>query len=583
MWGLMFEDINQSGDGGLHGQLIRNNGFQGPDPDLSAYGSLNGTSLAMDDTVPLTDAIPRTLRIDVEAGAAGEAGFINSGYWGVPVDGSTYSHSIYVRGEYSGDMTFSLIGNSSGTVFGQSTFHVDSVSDSYTLFEATATTTETSETDISYHLTFDAGLVSGSSLWFALPQLYPTTWNNRENGLKPWIAETLVNIQGTFLRFPGGNNLEGPNVENRWKWNETIGPLENRPGHRGTWGYTNTDALGLHEYLYWCEDMGLEPVLAIYAGYSLDGTAITGDALQPYVQEVLNELEYVLGDTSTTYGALRASNGQTDPWDVKYVEIGNEDYFACDTYPERLAVFHDAISRAYPDLQLIASTENATCLPDPIPEGIILDLHNYNSPDGFVDLFGFFDNIDRSHLYMVGEYARVNIDWPDMQGSVGEAVYMMGMERNSDLIRFAAYAPLLRLVDNQQWRPDLISYHQAPDAIYLSTSYYVQQLFAQNAGDTTHAVTSDTAFGPLYWSATSSGDTYIVKLANYGQDVQNVTIEIAGKTTATLSILANDDPSAANSDTASPVSAPVVSTVTATDGVFSFSAPAWAVIVLAAE
>lgn len=144
----------------------------------------------IDDTVPLTDAIPRTLRVDVEAGAAGEAGFINSGYWGVPVDGSTYSHSIYIRGDYSGDMTFSLIGNSSGTVFGQSTFHVDSVSDSYTLFNATATTTETSETDVSYHLVFDAGLVAGSSLWFALPQLYPTTFNNRYGGMPSAVAHT---------------------------------------------------------------------------------------------------------------------------------------------------------------------------------------------------------------------------------------------------------------------------------------------------------------------------------------------------------------------------------------------------------
>ncbi|GME32572.1 Alpha-N-arabinofuranosidase A [Neofusicoccum parvum] len=583
MWGLMFEDINQSGDGGLHAQLIRNNGFQGTDPDLRAYEPLNGTSLTVDDTVPLTNEIPRTLRADVEAGAAGEAGFVNTGYWGVPVDGSTYSHSIYIRGDYQGDMTFSLVGQNSGTVFGLSTFHVDSVSDSFTLVETTTTTTRTAETDVEYQLSFDAELVSGSSLWFGFPQLYPSTWKNRKNGLKPWIAEPVDNIKGSFLRFPGGNNLEGPDVKNRWKWNETIGPVENRPGHQGAWGYPNTDALGLHEYFHWCEDMGLEPVLAVYSGYSLDGTSITGDALIPFVQDALDELEYVLGDASTKYGALRVENGQADPWNVKYVEIGNEDDFACNTYPERLAAYHSAISQAYPDLQLIASSTNPACLPDPIPEDMILDWHDYNGPDGFVSQFNMFDNTERSHLYMIGEYARTGVDWPEMQGSVGEAVFMLGLERNSDLIRFACYAPLLRLVDNQQWHPDLISYHQSPDAVYLSTSYYVQQLFAQNIGDTTRAVTSDTAYGPVYWSAVSSGDTYIIKLTNYGQDVQDVSIVIEGKTTGTLSVLANDDPTASNTDTAAPVGPPVVSTITAMNGTFSFAVPAWAIVVLSAQ
>lgn len=176
------QDINQSGDGGLHAQLIRNNGFQGTDPDLRAYEPLNGTSLTVDDTVPLTNEIPRTLRADVEAGAAGEAGFVNTGYWGVPVDGSTYSHSIYIRGDYHGDMTFSLVGQNSGTVFGLSTFHVDSVSDSFTLVETTTTTTRSAETDVEYQLSFDAELVSGSSLWFGFPQLYPSTWKSRYDG-----------------------------------------------------------------------------------------------------------------------------------------------------------------------------------------------------------------------------------------------------------------------------------------------------------------------------------------------------------------------------------------------------------------
>ncbi|KAJ0364059.1 hypothetical protein COL26b_012692 [Colletotrichum chrysophilum] len=173
------KDINYSGDGGIHGQLIRNNGFQGDNPGSAAYSAISGTTLEVDSSIPLSDALPNTLKVSIEAGATGQVGFANEGYWGIPVDGSPHSHNIFIRGNYQGQMNWILQSVSTKEVFANVTFYVDSTTDKFTEFHQREPTTFSSLTDIEYRMTFDAGLVAGSSLWFALPQLYPTTFHNR--------------------------------------------------------------------------------------------------------------------------------------------------------------------------------------------------------------------------------------------------------------------------------------------------------------------------------------------------------------------------------------------------------------------
>ncbi|KAI8313466.1 putative alpha-L-arabinofuranosidase A [Colletotrichum sp. SAR11_59] len=503
MWGIMFEDINYSGDGGIHGQLIRNNGFQGDNPGLAAYSAISGTTLEVVLQFPSLTLSP-TLS-------------------------SPHSHNIFIRGNYQGQMNWILQSASTKEVFATVTFYVDSTADKFTEFHQREPTTFSSLTDIEYRMTFDANLVAGSS---------------------------------SGLRF-----------------RSSILP----PSTIGAWGYPNTDALGLHEYFEWCDDMRLEPFLDVYSGYSLDGTHITGEALKPFVDEVLQELEYVLGDSSTPMGALRAKNGREQPWPVKWVEIGNEDDFGCSSYPERFAAFYNAIRPKYPDLQLIASATGFNCLPDPFPEDAWIDYHEYNIPENYIANFAQWDNVSRRNKYIIAEMGRWSVQYSDMRGSVSEAVFMLGLERNSDLIRGVAFAPLLSLVDHQQWAPNLIPFKQAPDAIVYTSSYWVQQLFAHNAGDVTHEVTSDSGFDPVFWSAVSAGETYIVKLANYAAEPQQMDIKISGKGIATLSILANDDPDSANSHAGSPNAPPVISRIESSGDNFSFVMPAWSVAVPRAD
>lgn len=189
------------------------------------------------------------------------------------------------------------------------------------------------------------------------------------------------------------------------------------------------------EYFYWCIDMNMEPLLAVWSGLSIGGGVVSGTSLEPYIDDILNELEFITGNTSTTYGALRAQLGQAEPFALKYVEIGNEDNLqgGCTTYASRFTAIYDAVHARYPDLTLITSTASTSCLPATLPSGIYTDVHHYESPDAFVDLFNEFDNVDRTGPgILVGEYASTlgndasTTYWSYMQGSCGEAVYMIG-------------------------------------------------------------------------------------------------------------------------------------------------------------
>ncbi|TGO61169.1 hypothetical protein BCON_0029g00100 [Botryotinia convoluta] len=397
--------LKHIGDGGIHGQLLRNNGFQGTNTGLTAYAAVCGTNLTVDTANPLTSALPRSLKVSVPSGTTGQVGFSNAGYLGVPVNDDTYANYFWINGSYSGSVTLSLVGVASGTVYATKTITVNSVATSFTYYETTYHSTQAPDGNNVWKLTFDGAKVAGSALNFGLPQLFPVTFHQRcdkkntcgcgkltfcsYNSIRNDVGNFLQALEPSFFRFPGSS------PGNRWKWNETIGPVEKRPGRQGDWGYPNTDASGLMEYLQFISDAGMIPVLAVWSGLSLDGGGVVSDAaLTPYVDDILDELEFLLGSTSTTWGALRESYGHTAPYDIPFIEVGNEDNLSggCGTYASRFTDIYNAIHAAYPDITVIASTSQASCLPNPIPAGVWTDTHRYLSPNGFFSLFNEFDN-----------------------------------------------------------------------------------------------------------------------------------------------------------------------------------------------
>ncbi|KAJ5708236.1 hypothetical protein N7488_008037 [Penicillium malachiteum] len=586
LYGVMFEEMDHSGDGGIHGQLLQNNGFQGTSLGMTAYAPIGSVNISQDTFKPVSDAITSSLRVSVASNATEYVGFANTGYNGVPVSNATYNSSFWMSGTYSGTISLQLIGSHSGIVYADHNLTVESTESNFTQFKTTFNSSASPDGDNEWHLTFDGEKVAGSALNFGYIELFPPTYHGRENGLREDLATVFEKVKFNFLRFPGGNNIEGLEIDSRWKWNRTIGPVVDRPGRESDWFYPNTDALGLDEYLWWCEDMQMTPLLAIWAGKSYGGI-VSGSDLQPFVDDILNELEYLLGNSSTHFGALRVNNGRKDPWKIPYVEIGNEDDLTggCDTYPDRFNQIYTAIHDAYPNITLIASNGDYSCLPSPVPEGVIIDLHLYRQPDDFVALFNQFDNQPRNQSIMVGEYGCRNTSnakgtyWSYMQGSCSEAIYMMGMERNSDIVQMAAYAPLLEHFGFVSWSPTLYGFNSSPESITPSTSYFVQKMFASNKGDTVIPVNSSTEFGPLYWVATKSDSQYYVKLANYGSEEQNVTVSIAETNSGRLEMLSG---SRLQGNTPYQVDVETVSTnIEGKEGNYSVSMGPWAIAVLA--
>ncbi|KAJ7147997.1 glycoside hydrolase [Mycena filopes] len=544
LYGYMWEDINHSGDGGLYAELLQNRAFQGVIPGtqnaLTAWQPFNGARLSVTSkTSGVSSSLPNSLEVQIPKVVSGPIGFENTGYWGIKVQsGWTYKGSFYAKATgFSGSVTVSLK-SSRGTVF--ATKAVMGISPSWKKFTFQFQPTVSADTDDNvFNVAVDGKAAAGQTIFFGMFSLFPPTFRGRENGMRIDLAEALAATQPSVWRFPGGNNVEGTSVATRWKWNETIGRLEDRPGRVADWGYPNTDGLGLLEYLNWAEDLGAEPILGVWDGIStanysdLSTWSIIPEAdLQPYVDDVLKELEFIVGDAKTTEGGkLRASLGRTEPYALKYIEIGNEDQFQPASYAAyRWNAFVTAIGAKYPDFEFIATSLPSTAL---TPAYQRIDFHMYNSPSWFTSNAFMFDGYPRNGTkWFIGEYAVTStndtntlgdipsgrLPYPTLQGSAAEAAFMTGMERNSDVVFASAYAPSFQHIRNYQWTPDIVTYDAS--RVVKSTSYYVQQLFSLNRGthvlDTTPVASNDTA--PLFWVASYNNETDVVflKVSNAG-------------------------------------------------------------------
>ncbi|KAK1463855.1 alpha-N-arabinofuranosidase A [Colletotrichum melonis] len=571
--GLMFEDISNSGDGG---------GVTTVDPWTVHYGA---AEISHDTQTPLTNAITSSLKITIPTGAGGFTGVANPGYRGIIVNGGYYNTTFWLRGDFQGDVKIRLLSNETDVEHGWAIIPVDSKADSWTRYEAGFWTTAAAD---------------GNNLWVF--EILAETLTS--GSINFWLPDLV----SSYFQSEGG----GPH--DRWKWNETIGSLESRPGRWGTWGYVNTDGLGLMEYFQWCEDMSLEPILDVWAGLGLAGLPpLVGDELEPYVEDAIREIEFVIGDIDTSGGALRASLGHPEPYQLNFVEVGNEDNLAggCESYKQRFVQFFDAIKEVYPQITVLTSTSDRACLPDPIPEGAWLDFHDYNVPENYINAYDFYDDWDRAHPVFIGEYARWGVKWSDMRGACSEAVYMMGWERNADVIKLAAYAPTLQNYDpvNGQWTPNLIPFTNKPDGIVYTPSYHVKRMFANNHGDVVVPVTADAELNPgefsslttlkpligtdreilvslVWWAASMKGEgQVIVKLANYASNSTEIRIQIPGKADVKGSFTSiTASPDNANSvENPTLVSAPTVLEVSADPhGVFTIELGQFGVGVLAA-
>ena len=518
MYGIFFEDINRSADGGMYAELIFNRGFEeknlpsgctyNPEdkrvyaPYRAVYSSpeqMRSWSIPWDieDTHPgwtieAADGASYSVRIDdtdhlqVEGSKAMYLSIdacrepfrlVNSGFYGLAVEaGEKYDLRFYVRAAdgYRGSVTAEILA-ADGEVLAAKRFALKD-NGAWSYFEGELKPSRTVN-DGRFALRFD----SEGSLEIDYVSLFPRhTFHNRPNGLRRDVAQFVADLKPAFMRWPGGCIVEGLTMENRVNWKNTIGKPELRKGEYNLWGYHSTNGFGYHEFLQFCEDIGADGMFVCNAGMSClfrNGDYVQGEALDELIQEALDAIEYALGDARTTrWGAERAKNGHPEPFPLKYVEVGNENVFA--RYAANYNRFHKAIKERYPQLTVISALMFSKDI-DRLDQVEMIDPHYYETPDWFYNNARVYDKLSRRTPYKVyvGEYAAVGR--ADLYASLAEAAYLTGVERNSDKVQLVSYAPLI--ANAHYGTNHLIVLDNAQS--YGRSNYHVMKLFSENRPD----------------------------------------------------------------------------------------------------
>lgn len=497
LYGLFFEDINFAADGGLYAELIRNRSFEF-DEGLFRWSKVEReggqSTIKVLTAGPLNSSNPHYLRLSTR-NSNGWAGIENPGYGGIPVKkGNNYLFSVYARSvdDFEGEL-FIRLEDSNGTIIGKS--KVGKITDKWSKY-STEIQAEGSGEKARLVL-----LVKGKAVVdIDMVSLFPEdTWKNQKNGLRKDLVQMLAKLEPSFIRFPGGCIVEGKDLDNAYRWKDTIGIPAERKMNWNRWAgwenppqYYQSYGLGFFEYFRLCEDLNAEPLPILNCGMSCqyqDAELVPMDQLDSYVRDALDLIEYANGSPESEWGAKRAEAGHPEPFDLKYLGIGNEQWG--EEYFKRYRVFYNAIKEKYSDITLVTTS-------GPAPDGRwfdlawgkfesgtpaeIIDEHYYRPPEWFLRNTDRYDSYDRSGAkILAGEYAAHNRDRSNnLYAALSEAAFLTGLERNSDIVVMSSYAPLFAKIGSTQWTPDLIWFDNT--SVYGTPSYYVQKMFSRNKG-----------------------------------------------------------------------------------------------------
>jgi alpha-L-arabinofuranosidase len=529
LYGIFYEEINHAGDGGLYAELVRNRGFEDanlppaciregnfivpprtpnfdtgkpsewrlrwdetdPHPAWTIEPAAGGAAtIGLVAERPLNDATPHALQVDVTAAGAQ---LINSGHWGMRfVQGDGYHLSFFARGERPMTVT-ALLQSTDGRTLARRPLTVPAGDWRRHDVRLTAGGSDPKGRLV---LRFD----TPGRLWLDMVSLFPEkTFNGRPNGLRPDLAQVIADMKPGFIRGPGGCFAEGITIESRPQWKRSLGPIEQRTGTYSPWGYWSTDGFGYHEFLQFAEDIGADALWVANVGVSCSfrsGTFLDDAEVPALIEDTLDAIEYAIGPVSTTWGALRAKHGHPAPFPLKYIEIGNEQQGA--RYGQRVARFYKAIKAKYPTMPVVLSSwiagidRRAIDAAGPID---IIDEHAYKPVNWAIENFDSFASYKREgwDLY-IGEFAtNAGVGRGNWIAAINDAAYMMSVEKNTDLVKMASYAPLLENVNHRDWEVNMI--HFDSSRVFARASYFVQKLFAENLPSV--VLTTSVAFAPV--------------------------------------------------------------------------------------
>jgi alpha-L-arabinofuranosidase len=496
--GLFFEDINYGADGGLYAELVQNRSFEDGEPLYAWSEAANPGAqgrLTIESESPLNPNNPHFLRIQVDHPGELGYGVANAGFDGIPLRaGDAYWFSVDARrraGEVA-PLRLALEGGSGRTLM---VTNIQNLGGEWRHFEVRL---------VSPASVSNARLVLSATrpgtVDLDMVSLFPEkTFKGRRNGLRADLAQLLADAKPGFLRFPGGCVVEGRDFANSYRWKDTLGDVAERKQNWNLWQdaqsphYNQTYGLGFLEFFQLCEDLGAEPVPVVNCGMCCQarhGPAVPLDQLGPYVQDALDLVEFANGPTNSPWGARRAGLGHPQPFRLRFLAIGNEQWQQ--GYFDRYAIFYRALKAKYPELQLITSS-------GPHPDDAlwkfawdkfrsgtpadIVDEHYYRPPQWFLENHQRYDRYDRQGpKVFVGEYAAHDFNRHNtLRAALAEAAYITGLWRNADVVVMASYAPLFARTGHTQWRPDLIWFDQ--NRSFGSPSYHVQALAGRNRPD----------------------------------------------------------------------------------------------------
>jgi len=561
MYGLFFEDINFGADGGLYAELVKNRSFDFPQ-NLMGWNTF-GKVEVLNQHSPFNNN-PNYVKLSSPAHSHKHTGLENEGFRGMGFKKDfTYRFSVWAKKEAPSPeekIRVEFI-NSKNNVIASANLTINS--DEWKKYELIITSKATEKNG-----RLRIFLTSKGSVYMDHISLFPTdTWKGRKNGLRKDLAQALTDINPGIFRFPGGCIVEGTEIEDRYDWKKSIGAVENRPLNTNRWQYTfprrffpdyfQSYGMGFFEFFLLSEDMGADPLPVVNCGlacqYQNKGEEchISLDDLDSYIQDALDLIEFANGDTTSKWGKIRGEMGHPEPFNLKYIGVGNEQWG--EEYVVRLAKFVEAIRKSYPDIKIIGSS-------GPSADGKhfdylwpemkrlkvdLVDEHYYKEPQWFLSNAGRYDTYDRKGpAVFAGEYAshdHPNDKANNMLSALSEAAFMTGLERNADIVHMCTYAPLFAHVEAWQWNPDMIWFDNL--RMMKTPNYYIQQLYAYNKGTNVMPLTRDkkaiAGEDNLYASAVYDKDQncYIVKVANTGTEAKDIKVTLTGgKKNATYTV-----------------------------------------------
>ena len=565
MYGLFFEDINFAADGGLYGELIKNRSFEFPQAYMGwrVFGNVE-----LKDDGPF-ERCPHYVVLSDPGHRERRTGLQNEGFFGIGIEkGKEYRFSVWAKAlKGNSQIRVQLINEHS---MGEHQEFVqqklDITSGDWKKYEVVL---KSNRTEPKAQLRIF--LSSGNPVALEHISLFPVdTYKGRQNGLRRDLAQALADVHPGVFRFPGGCIVEGTTLDTRYQWKNTIGPVENRPLNKNRWedtfdyryyaDYYQSYGLGFFEFFQLSEDIGAEPLPVLSVGLSCqfqnrdESAHVAVDQLDPYIQDCLDLIEFANGDVNTEWGKKRAEMGHPEPFNLKFIGVGNEQWD--EPYYERLKPFVAAISAKCPNIKIIGTSgpDSEGKMFDKGWEAMkqqkadLVDEHFYRNEEWFLgtaDKSRYpncgalrYDSYDRKGpKVFAGEYAchGKGKKWNHYEASLYEAAFMTGLERNADIVHMATYAPLFAHIDGWQWRPDMIWYDNT--RMFKSVSYYVQQMYATNKGTNVLQLTmngkpvagqdgQDGLFASSVYD--KSTDEVIVKIVNTSKQAQPVQLNLQG-------------------------------------------------------